>query len=263
VQIWPSTPVAKPLIEDNRVVGIRVADQGVDKLGNPDAGFMAGMDIRAALTVIGDGPVGPVGREIDSQFGTPKGFERYEWAVGMKFVIDLPETTRLEPGTVLHTFGYPEPEIFGFFYVHPDRVASVGIFVPSWFDSPARTAYRYLQHYSLHPYLWQYLEGGTLRSWGAKSLLESGRQAFYQGKSGGSVCGAAPLQLDREGRPHCREVARWIPEGRSHRDDWHGISRSDRRQALGSRRPATHARPHAARFSVCWYVCRRFGSAAR
>ena len=60
--------------------------------------------------------------------------------------------------------------------VHPDRVASVGIFVPSWFDSPVRNAYRYLQHWMLHPYLWQYLKGGKLRSWGAKTLGESGRR---------------------------------------------------------------------------------------
>jgi electron-transferring-flavoprotein dehydrogenase len=90
--------------------------------------------------------------------------------------VDLPETTTLEPGTVFHTFGYPEPEIFGFLYVHPGRVATVGIFVPSWFGSPVRTSYRYLQHFLLHPYLWQYLQGGKLRSWGAKSLQESGRR---------------------------------------------------------------------------------------
>ena len=60
-------------------------------------------------------------------------------------------------------------------YVSDARTASLGIFVPSWFDSPVRTAYRYLQHWMLHPYLWRYLEGGTLRSWGAKSLQESGR----------------------------------------------------------------------------------------
>jgi electron-transferring-flavoprotein dehydrogenase len=39
-----------------------------------------------------------------------------------------------------------------------------------------RTAYRYLQHWVLHPYLWQYLQGGKLRSWGAKTLGESGRR---------------------------------------------------------------------------------------
>jgi electron-transferring-flavoprotein dehydrogenase len=176
VQIWPGTPVAKPLVENGAVTGVQLCDQRVDKKGNPDAAFMPGMDIKAALTVIGDGPVGPIGRQIDEQLGTPQGYERHEWAVGMKFVIDLRENCGLEPGTVLHSFGYPEPEIFGFLYVHPGNVASVGVFVPSWFDSPARTAYRYLQHYMMHPYLWRYLEGGTLRSWGAKSLLESGKR---------------------------------------------------------------------------------------
>jgi electron-transferring-flavoprotein dehydrogenase len=91
-------------------------------------------------------------------------------------VVDLPEGVDLPPGFVLHTLGYPEPEIFGFLYVHPDRVASVGIFVPSWFDSPIRTSYRYLQHYVQHPYLWRWLKGGRLRSWGAKTLQESGRR---------------------------------------------------------------------------------------
>jgi electron-transferring-flavoprotein dehydrogenase len=106
----------------------------------------------------------------------PEAHHRREWAVGMKFVAELREGVDLAPGTVFHTFGFPEPEIFGFFYVHPDRLASVGIFVPSWFASPVRTAYRYLQHFMMHPYLWRYLEGGTLRSWGAKSLLESGKR---------------------------------------------------------------------------------------
>jgi electron-transferring-flavoprotein dehydrogenase len=94
----------------------------------------------------------------------------------MKMVIELPEDSTLEPGTVWHTFGYPEPEIFGFLYVHPDRLVSVGIFVPSWMGDPSRTSYRYLQHYIQHPALWKVLKCGTLRSWGARSLEESGRR---------------------------------------------------------------------------------------
>jgi electron-transferring-flavoprotein dehydrogenase len=174
VQLWPGTPVSQALIEDGKVVGIRLLDQGVDKQGKAGDGFMPGMDIHAALTVIGDGPVGPIGRQLDEQLGMPEGHHTRDWAVGMKFVVDLPEDTPLKPGTVLHTFGFPEPEIFGFFYVHPDRVASLGIFVPSWFDNPLRTTYRYLQHWMLHPYLWNYLKGSKVRSWGAKTLGESG-----------------------------------------------------------------------------------------
>jgi len=180
-QIWPASPVKGPLFANRTVVGLRLADQGVDKQGIPSDGFMPGMDVNARLTVIGDGPVGAVGRAVDDQLGLPEGHARRDWAMGMKFVIELPpiasvDETELQPGTVWHTFGYPEPEIFGFLYVHPDRLVSVGIFIPSWMGDPARTCYRYLQHYIQHPALWRYLKDGTLRSWGAKSLEESGRR---------------------------------------------------------------------------------------
>jgi electron-transferring-flavoprotein dehydrogenase len=178
VQIWPGTPVQEALIDNDTVTGIRLLDQGVDRKGKPADGFMPGMDIKAALTVVGDGPVGAIGMQLDDTFGLPEGNHQREWALGMKMVIDLPEEgdgDTLEPGTVIHTLGYPEPEIFGFFYVMPGNVVSAGIFVPSWFDNPSRTAYRYLQHWMQHPYLWRYLKGGKLRSWGAKSLAESGK----------------------------------------------------------------------------------------
>jgi electron-transferring-flavoprotein dehydrogenase len=173
-QVWPGTPVSTALFDGKAVTGVRLADQGVFLNGSPETGYMAGMDVRAQLTVVGDGPVGAVGQSIDRKIGMPAGHARHEWAIGMKMLVELPEDTPLEAGTVWHTFGYPEPEIFGFLYVHPERLASVGIFVPSWLGNPARTAYRYLQHFMQHPYLWRYLNGGTMRSWGAKSLQESG-----------------------------------------------------------------------------------------
>ena len=179
-QVWPGTPVAEPLMEGRAVKGVRLADQGVDKAGNPEAGYMPGMDMKAALTVVGDGPVGAVGRHLDRELGLPQGNHQREWAVGMKAVVDLPDGCEWQPGMVIHTVGFPEPEIFGFLYVYPGNVASMGIFVPSWFDSPVRTAYRYLQHWMMHPYLWKHIQGGTLRSWGAKSLQESGKRGEPQ-----------------------------------------------------------------------------------
>lgn len=176
VQVWPSSPVARPIFEKDRVAGVQLQDQGVSPDGEPGPGFLPGMEVRAPLTVVADGPFGPIGRALNQHYGLPGGHSQEEWAVGMKMVVELPESCSLPAGTVLHTLGFPEPEIFGFLYVHPDRLASVGIFVPSWFESPVRTSFRYLQHFIQHPYLWQYLEGATMKSWGAKSLFESGRR---------------------------------------------------------------------------------------
>jgi electron-transferring-flavoprotein dehydrogenase len=117
-----------------------------------------------------------VGQKLDEHFGLPVGNHQDEWAGGMKFVVELPEDCTLQPGFVLHTLGYPEPEIFGFLYVYPERIAALGIFVPSWLDSPVRSSYRLLQHWMQHPAIWKHLKGGTLRSWGAKSLQESGQR---------------------------------------------------------------------------------------
>jgi electron-transferring-flavoprotein dehydrogenase len=72
VQIWPGTPISAPLFANRTVTGLRLADQGVDKQGMPADGYMPGMDVRARLTVVGDGSVGAVGQAIDQRLGMPK-----------------------------------------------------------------------------------------------------------------------------------------------------------------------------------------------
>lgn len=174
-QIWPGSPVAEPLFDGDRVVGVRMADQGVNKDGSPVEGvYMPGMDVKAALTVVADGPVGAVGRTLDAKFGLPPAHHQYDWGVGMKAVVQLPDDCELKPGEIIHTLGFPEPEIFGFMYVYPNHTASLGIFAAPWQDTPVRTTYRYLQHWMQHPYLWRHLKGAKLLSWGAKSIQESG-----------------------------------------------------------------------------------------
>jgi electron-transferring-flavoprotein dehydrogenase len=222
-------------------------DQGVDRSGRPEAGYAPGLDVLAALTVVGDGPVGPVGRQLDRVLGMPAGHARREWAVGMKLVVDLGPDVALPAGTVLHTFGFPEPEIFGFLYVHPDRVASVGILVPSWFGSPARTSYRYLQHYVQHPYLAKILAGARLRSFGAKSLLESGRRAeptlagdgfarIGEGSGSTNVLTSSVVELLEAGKPFTRENLEAAYVARRRASAWEREARIAERSRDGFRR---------------------------
>ena len=221
----PARPSARRSFTAIAVTGLRLADQGVDKHGAPADGFMPGMDVRAQLTVVGDGPVGAVGQALDAQSRPARRSRATRLGSGHEVrhrTARRLDVEALQPGTVWHTFGYPEPEIFGFLYVHPDRLVSVGIFVPSWLGDPARTAYRYLQHYIQHPALWKYLKDGTLRSWGAKSLEESGRRG-------------EPLPHRRRLRAHRRGL-------RLHQH----AHRLRRRRGLDHRRATRRSRPRAA-----------------
>jgi hypothetical protein len=119
VQIWPGTAGEEALIEDGKGCGRAPARPGRgQERTSPSAGFMPGMDIRAALTVVAMARSAPMGRDIDRRIRPARRHDQREWAVGMKFVV-IARGHDLEPGTVLHTFGFPEPEIFGFLYVHP------------------------------------------------------------------------------------------------------------------------------------------------
>lgn len=256
-QIWPGSPVAGPIFDGERVVGVRMADQGVEKDGAQTDAYMPGMDVKARLTVVADGPVGAVGRALDERFGLPKGHARNDWGVGMKAVVQLPDSCKLEPGTIIHTLGFPEPEIFGFFYVHPNRTASMGIFVAPWQDTPVRTTYRYLQHWMQHPYMWRHIEGGTLVSWGAKSIQESGTEGepflcgdgFARiGEGSGTTDCLANAGVDEawaSGAMLARNVLKLLAEGRDFtKANLEGTYLAERRSSALDRRlkKATHAR---------------------
>jgi len=175
VQIWPAMPIAEPIFDDGGVSGVRLLDQGVDSTGFPTDSFTPGMDIHAALTVVADGPVGAVGRAIDKKFGMPPEHARSEWAVGMKMVIDLPESADLEPGTVFHTIGYPEPKSSA-------SSTCIRTASPPWASScppgSTRPSARRTAICSTSCFIRSSGIRGRrrMRSWGAKTLMESGRR---------------------------------------------------------------------------------------
>ncbi len=92
----------------SRVGGVRLVDQGTNPRGEPDAGYMPGMDVRAALTVVGDGPVGAVGPRARRRLRPARGPRARRWAVGMKMVVDLPRGRRNSSRARSSTrFGFP------------------------------------------------------------------------------------------------------------------------------------------------------------
>ena len=212
VQIWPGMPVAEALVEERAgaCAGVRLLDQGVDRDGHPDAGYMPGMDMRAALTVVGDGPVGAVGRQLDARVRPAAGHHQREWALGMKMVVDLPGGCRSRAGHRLSTpSAIPSRKSSASSTCMPDRVATVGIFVPSWFRSPMRTSYRYLQHFMLHPYLWRYLQGRQAALLGRQVVAGIGQAR--RAASGGQRATRASARA--RAAPTCSPAPAWTKPG--------------------------------------------------
>jgi len=59
VNIFPEFPGADLLYDDeDRVLGVRTGDKGIDKEGKRKANYEPGVDLRAKVTVLGEGPRG-------------------------------------------------------------------------------------------------------------------------------------------------------------------------------------------------------------
>ena len=203
---------------------------------------MPGMDIRAALTVVGDGPVGAVGRQLDEDFGLPHGHHHREWAVGMKMVVDLPEDCTLGA-----RHGVPHVRLSGAgdFWLPvraSRRVATVGIFVPSWFRSPVRTSYRYLQHFLLHPV-------SLALSARAANCVPGARSRCRNPAGAASRCwrAMATRVLARvRAAPTCSPVRAWMRPGPRAATGGSGARTAARGETVHSREPGAGVRRAAA-----------------
>ncbi len=67
VNIFPEFPGADLLYDDDdRVIGVRTGDKGIDKEGKRKANYEPGVDLQAKVTVLGEGPRGSLDKTIDS-----------------------------------------------------------------------------------------------------------------------------------------------------------------------------------------------------
>ena len=64
IEIYAGFAGDKLLIEGGRVVGVRIGDMGVDKHGKRKPTFQPGMDIRAKVTVLGEGVRGTLAKQL-------------------------------------------------------------------------------------------------------------------------------------------------------------------------------------------------------
>ena len=182
------------LMDGPRVIGVRTGDRGIGKLGDHKPNFEPGVDILARVTIFCDGVRGNLTKELLRRLQLGAGRQPQQFALGLKELWEIPHG-RIEPGTVIHTLGYPlRQEEFGggFIYALPDRQLSLGFVAGLDYEDPLFDPHMAFNRFKQHPFISQLLDGGTMIRYGAKALPEGGWNTIPQPyMDGGLIAGDA------------------------------------------------------------------------
>jgi electron-transferring-flavoprotein dehydrogenase len=176
VEIFPEFPGAKLLVEDGVVVGVRTADRGIDRNGNRKPNFEPGIDIRAKVTVLGEGARGSLTKTLVRDFGLDAGRNPQVYAIGLKELWQMPAGA-VPAGRVLHTMGWPlDRGTFGggFVYGMAGDIWDLGFVVGLDYRDPHTDPHGLFQRFKTHPEIAKLLRGGKMIQYGAKAIPEGG-----------------------------------------------------------------------------------------
>jgi electron-transferring-flavoprotein dehydrogenase len=200
VMLLPGFAGLKVLWEDGRVVGVQTADKGVNPDGTLRSNFEPGNNLRAKVTVFGEGPRGHLARELEEVLGLQKDAPNPQvYETGAKEIWEIPEG-RVPEGFVLHSTGWPmnNGESGGsFVYKMSGNQLAVGYVLSLDSADPFLDAHLALQKFKTHERIKALLEGGKLIQYGGKALAIGGwnsmpRLAF----AGGMLVGDAAQMVN-------------------------------------------------------------------
>ena len=181
IEVYPEFPAVELLYEGRQVVGARIGDRGRDRQGKPKENFQPGINVRAKLTVLGEGPRGTLVRQAERRLQLDRDRQPQIYSVGVKEIWRVPG--EIPPGRVFHTLGYPlgAKELGGgFLYTMKENLVDIGYVVGLDSEDPSRDSHRLFQEFKAHPWLSNLLQGGTPLCYGAKTIPEGGYYAMPQ-----------------------------------------------------------------------------------
>jgi electron-transferring-flavoprotein dehydrogenase len=164
------------LIEDDRVIGVRTDDKGVDKNGEKKSNFEPGYDLKAKCVILAEGTRGSLTKQLIARFDLSKDRNPQTYGVGVKELWEVP-SGRIAKGEVIYTLGYPLTmhEYGGaWIYGSKDNVVSLGYVTGLDYQDPRVDPQHVLQEFKKHPFVAKLLEGGKMIRYGAKSLPYGG-----------------------------------------------------------------------------------------
>ena len=183
VNIFPEFPGAEMLYDENdRVVGVRTGDKGIDKEGKQKANYEPGVDLLAKVTVLGEGVRGSLTKKLVQRLGLDEGREPQVYSLGVKELWELPDD-RYPAGRVTHTLGFPSDQWTyggGWIYGMQNRVLNLGYVTGLDYRDPLIDPHAEFQKFKSHPLIAKLLEGGKMIRYGAKAISAGGLYAMPQ-----------------------------------------------------------------------------------
>jgi len=177
INIFPEFPASEVLYDDNdRVIGIRTGDKGIDKDGHPKDNFEPGVDLLAKVTVLGEGSRGSLAKQLMARLGLMEGKESQVFSIGVKELWEVP-AGNFDQGKVVHTLGFPsDTQTYGggWIYGMKDNVISIGYVTGLDYKDPNIDPHAEFQKFKTHPKVAEVLKGGKMIKYGAKTINAGG-----------------------------------------------------------------------------------------
>ena len=182
VNVFTGFPVASVAMENDRVIGVRTAPAGLSRDGTPGSGYTPPTDISARITVLSEGTRGSLSQALmqSEKIGSenPQIF-----ALGVKEIWE----TKKPLDSIVHTLGWPLPkDAFGGSFMYPltPTLVALGIVVGMDYRQTTLDVHELLQRLKTAPLFREYLEGGEMVEWGAKTIPEGGYYALPERRHG-------------------------------------------------------------------------------
>lgn len=183
VNIFPEFPGADLLYDENdRVLGVRTGDKGINKEGKPKPNYEPGVDLLAKVTVLGEGPRGSLTKELIERLDLDNGREPQVYSIGVKELWELPDD-RYPAGRVTHTLGFPSDSHTyggGWIYGMQNRILNIGYVTGLDYKDPLLDPHAEFQRYKTHPFIARLLDGAKMIRYGAKTIVAGGYFAIPQ-----------------------------------------------------------------------------------
>jgi len=185
VNVFTGFPVASLVMDGPKAIGVRTTATGLSRDGHPGTGYSPPTDISARVTVLSEGTRGSLSQAY-MQSENIRSQNPQIFALGVKEIWE----TKKPLDAVIHTLGWPLPkDAFGGSFMYPlsESMVAIGIVVGLDYKQTTLDVHELLQRLKTAPLFREYLEGGEMVEWGAKTIPEGGYYGLPERRHGDGV----------------------------------------------------------------------------